>query len=114
MEQERQRMLLGFNDLEFTAIPTCQISPVLAVWWFYIGSERSFNRVLLVHGRSQPLGRARPLQGPCPEPRFECGDPNLLLSWDITCIHTSFRDVWQHFLLVIKVWSAYLTVGLRP
>ena len=59
-EEERQRILLTCNESEFAALPPGQIVPVLADRGLYIGSERSFYRVLHAHGQAQRRGRARP------------------------------------------------------
>jgi hypothetical protein len=49
-DEERQRILLTCNKPEFWALPPRQIVPVLADRGRYIGSERSFYRVLHAHG----------------------------------------------------------------
>ena len=49
-DEERQRILLTCNEPEFAALPPGQIVPVLADRGLYIGSERSFYRVLHAHG----------------------------------------------------------------
>jgi len=63
-EEERQRILLTCNEPEFAALPPGQIVPVLADRGLYIGSERSFYRVLHAHGQANRRGRARPPQEP--------------------------------------------------
>jgi hypothetical protein len=42
-------------------LPPGQIVPILADRGLYIGSERSFYRVLHAHGQAHRRGRARPL-----------------------------------------------------
>jgi transposase len=49
-EEECQRILLTCNEPEFAALPPRQIAPILADRGLYIGSERSFYRVLHGHG----------------------------------------------------------------
>ncbi len=56
--EERQRILLTSNQPEFAALPPGQIVPILADRGIYIGSERSFYRVLHAHG--QPIAVAVP------------------------------------------------------
>jgi putative transposase len=82
-EEERQRILLTCNEPEFAALPPGQIVPVLADRGLYIGSERSFYRVLHVHGQVHRRGRARPPQEPRPVPRLRANGPNQVWSWDI-------------------------------
>jgi hypothetical protein len=104
-DEERQRILLTCNEPEFAALPSGQIVPVLADQGVYIGSERSFYRVLHAHGQAYRRGRARPPQEPRPGPRLEARGPNQLWSWDITYLPTSVRGVWLYPYLVIDVWS---------
>jgi len=113
-DEERQRILLTCNQPEFAALPPGQIvshrelrSPnsILADRGLYIGSERSFYRVLHAHGQAHCCGRARPPQEPRPVPRLEARGPNEVWSWDITYLPTSVRGVWLYLYLVIDVWS---------
>ena len=55
-DEERQRILLTCNQPEFAALPPGQIVPVLADRGLYIGSERSFYRVLHAHGQAHRQG----------------------------------------------------------
>ena len=82
-DEERQRILLTCNQPEFAALPPGQIVPILADRGLYIGSERSFYRVLHAHGQAHRRGRARPPQEPRPVPRLEARGPNEVWSWDI-------------------------------
>ena len=104
-DEERQRILLTCNQPEFSALPPGQIVPILADRGLYIGSERSFYRVLHAHGQVHRRGRARPPQQPRPVPRLEARAPNQVWSWDITYLPTSVRGVWLYLYLVIDVWS---------
>ena len=104
-DEERQRILLTCNEPEFAALPPGQIVPILADRGLYIGSERSFYRVLHAHGQAHRRGRARPPQEPRPVPRLEARGPNQLWSWDITYLPTSVRGVWLYLYLVIDIWS---------
>ena len=75
-EEERQRILLTCNEAEFAELPPSRIVPVLADRGLYIGSERSFYRVLHAHGHVHRGGGARPPQEPRPVPRLRAGGPN--------------------------------------
>jgi len=77
-DEERQRILLTCNEPEFAALAPGQIVPILADRGVYIGSERSFYRVLHAHGQAHRRGRARPPQEPRPVPRLEARGPNQL------------------------------------
>ena len=85
-EEERQRILLTCNELEFAAHPPGQIVPVLADRGLYIGSERSFYRVLHAHGQVHRRGRARPPQEPRPVPRLRAAGPNELAARHISAL----------------------------
>jgi transposase InsO family protein len=104
-QEERQRILLTCHQPEFAALPPGQIVPVLADRGLYIGSERSFYRVLHDHGQAHRRGRARPPQEPRPVPRLRADGPNQLWSWDITYLPTSVRGVWLYLYLMVDVWS---------
>ena len=104
-EEERQRILLTCNQPEFSALPPGQIVPVLADRGLYIGSERSFYRVLHANGQAHRRGRARPPQEPRPVPRLQARGPNQVWSWDISYLPTSVRGVWLYLYLVVDVWS---------
>jgi transposase InsO family protein len=103
--EERQRILLTCNEPEFAALPPGQIVPILADRGRYIGSERSFYRVLHAHGQAHRRGRTRPPQEPRPVPRLRADGPNQVWSWDITYLPTTVRGVWLYLYLVIDVWS---------
>ncbi len=104
-EDERKRLLLTCNKPEFAALSPWQIVPVLADRGLYIGSERSYYRVLHAHGKDHRRGRARPPQEPRPVPRLRASGPNQVWSWDITYLPTNVRGVWLYLYLVIDVWS---------
>jgi transposase len=82
-DEERQRILLTCNEPEFAALPPGQIVPILADRGLFIGSERSFYRVLHAHSQVHRRGRARPPQQPRPVPQLEARGPNEVWSWDI-------------------------------
>ncbi len=104
-EEERQRILLTCNDAEFAALPPGQIVPILADRGRYIGSERSFYRLLHVHGQVHRRERASPPQEPRPVPRLRAAKANQVWSWDITYLPTTVRGIWLYLYPVIDVWS---------
>jgi transposase InsO family protein len=79
--------------------------PDLADQGIYIGSERSFYRVLHAHGQLHRRGRARLPQEPRPVPRLRATGPNQVWSWDISYLPTSVKGIWLYLYLVIDVWS---------
>jgi putative transposase len=98
-------ILLACNEPEFAALPPGQIVAVLADRGLYIGSERSFYRVLHAHGQAHRRGRARPSQEPRPVPRLRAAGTNQVWSWDVTYLPTAVRGGWLYPYLVIDVWS---------
>jgi len=75
-EEERQEIMLTCNVPEFAALPPGQIVPVLANRVLYIGSERSFHRVLHAHGQVHRRGRALPPKQPRSMQRRRVSAPN--------------------------------------
>jgi transposase InsO family protein len=104
-EEERQRILDTCNQKDFAALPPGQIVPILADEGLYVGSERSFYRVLHAHDQVHHRGRARPPQEPRSVPRLEAKGPNEVWSWDITYLPTSVRGIWLYLYMVVDVWS---------
>jgi len=51
-DEVNQRILQTCNEPEFVALPPGQILPVLADRGLFIGSERSFCKVLHAHGQA--------------------------------------------------------------
>ena len=104
-DEERRRILLTCNEPEFAALPPGEIVPALADRGLFIGSERSFYRVLHAHGQANRRGRARLPQEPRPVPRLRADGPNQVWSWDISYLPTSVKGIWVYLYLVIDVWS---------
>jgi len=109
-EKERQRILLTYNEPEFAALLPVQIVPVSADRGLYIGSERSFYRVLHAHDQAHRRGCCRPPQEPRPVPRLRATGPNQEWSWDISYLPTTVRWIWLYLYLVIDVWSRMVVV----
>ena len=112
-EEERQRILLTCNEPEFAALPPGQIVPILADRGLFIGSERSFYRVLHRHGQVHRRGRARSPQEPRPVPRLRAAGTKQVWCWDITYLPTTVRGVWLYLYLVLDVWSRLPGLGQR-
>ena len=113
-DEERKRILLTCNELEFAALPPGQIVPVLADRGFLnscdedfvYGSERSLYRVLHAHGQAHRRGRARLPLEPRPVLRLPADGPNQVWSWDISYLPTSVKGIWLYLNLVMDVWSS--------
>ena len=79
--------------------------PDLADQGIFIGSERSFYRVLHDHGQLHRRGRARLPQEPRQVPRLRAIGPNQVWSWDISYLPTSVKGIWLYLYLVVDIWS---------
>ena len=82
-----------------------QISALSQVQGPKTGSERSFYRVLHVHGQLNRRGRAQLLQEARPVPRLRADGPNQVWSWDISYLPTSVKGIWLYLYLVVDIWS---------
>jgi len=103
--EECQTILLTCNEPKYADLPPGQIVPDLADQDIYIGSERSFYRVLYAHGQLHRRGRARLPQEARPVPRLRADGPNQVWSWDISYLPTSVKGIWLYLCLVIDIWS---------
>jgi hypothetical protein len=88
---------------EIRCAATGQILSIHTDRGLFIGSERSFYRVLHCHGQDNRRGRARPPQEPRPVPCLRAAGPNQRWSWDITYLPTIVRGIWLYLYLVIGV-----------
>ena len=66
-----------------------QLVSDLADQGIYIGSERSFYRVLHAHGQLH----------------LRADGPNQVWSWDISYLPTSVKGIWLYLYLVVDIWS---------
>ena len=103
--EEGQRILLTCNEPKYADLPPGQIVPDLADQGIYIGSERSFYRVLHAHGQLHRRARARLPQEPRQVPRLRADGPNQVWSWDISYLPTSVKGIWLYLYLVVDIWS---------
>jgi hypothetical protein len=94
--EECQRFLLTCNEPQYASLPPSQIVPDIADQGFYIGSERSFYRVLHAHGQLHRRGRARLPKEVRPVPRLRADGPNQVWSWDISYLPTSVKGIWLY------------------
>jgi len=103
--EECQRILLTCNEPKYASLPPGQIVPDLADQGIYIGSERSFYRVLHANSQLHRRGRARLPQEARPVPRLRADGPNQVWSWDISYLPTSVKGIWLYLYLVVDIWS---------
>jgi hypothetical protein len=75
--------------------------PALADQGLYIGSERSFYRVLHQAGQCHRRGPARLPQDPSSVQRLRTVGPNRLWSWEINFMPTTVRGLGLYLNLVV-------------
>ena len=103
-EEERQAIVDVCNSDRFKSLPPSQIVPVLADEGEYLGSERTFYRVL--HERGQQHHRGRTAKAVRRRPTSYCATgPNQVWSWDITFLRSPVRGQFYYLYLVIDIYS---------
>ena len=102
--EERQAIVDVCNSDRFKSLPPSQIVPVLADEGEYLGSERTFYRVL--HERGQQHNRGRAAKAGNRRPSSYCATgPNQVWSWDITFLRSPVRGQFYYLYLVIDIYS---------
>ncbi|MDB2384552.1 IS3 family transposase [Endozoicomonas sp.] len=103
-EAERQMIIDVCNSDRFKSLPPSQIVPTLADEGQYIGSERTFYRVL--HDKEQQHRRGRAASPRQHKPTSHCAtEPNQVWSWDITFLRSAVRGRFYYLYLVIDIYS---------
>lgn len=104
-EAEVAAILTVVNTPEFAHLPPSQIVPLLADQGKYLGSERTFYRVLhrhnqLAHRRLERKAskRARPLA-------LRATGPNQVASWDVTYLPSAIRGKYWYLYAVMDLFS---------
>ena len=103
-EVERQAIVDVCNSDRFKSLPPSQIVPTLADEGEYMGSERTFYRVLHETGQQHHRGRAAKPSRHKPTSYCATG-PNQVWSWDITFLRSSVRGQFYYLYLVIDIYS---------
>lgn len=103
-EAERQAIVDVCNSTRFKSLPPSQIVPILADEGRYLGSERTFYRVLNEEGQQHHRGRAaKPVRR---KPTSYCATgPNQVWSWDITYLKSPVRGQFYYLYLVEDIYS---------
>ena len=103
-EAEEQAIIDVCNSERFKSLPPSQIVPILTDEGEYLGSERTFYRVLHKHGQQHHRGRsAKPTRR---RPTSYCATgPNQVWSWDITFLRSPVRGQFYYLYLVIDIYS---------
>ena len=104
-EAEVAAILTVVNTPEFAHLPPSQIVPLLADQGKYLGSERTFYRVLhrhnqLAHRRLErkPSKRSLPLA-------LRATGSNQVASWDITYLPSAIRGKYWYLYAIMDLFS---------
>jgi len=104
-DAERQSIVDTACNEEFRSMTPHEIVPTLAERGTYIGSERTFYRVLksknLLHHRSN----CAPSQKKSKPPELVATGPGQVLSWDITYLRTFVAGIFLYAYLVVDIYS---------
>ena len=102
--EERQAIVDVCNSDRFKSLPPSQIVHVLTDEGEYLGSERTFYRVL--HERGQQHHRGRTAKAVRRRSSSYCATgPNQVWSWDITFLRSPVRGQFYYLYLVIDIYS---------
>jgi putative transposase len=104
-EQERQAILDVCHQPEFASRTPMEIVPELADRGEYLGSERTFYRVLRAHRQLARRGRARAPK-PRRPPATHCARaPGEVWVWDITWLPAAVRGTYYRFYMIMDLYS---------
>jgi putative transposase len=101
---ERQAIVDVCNSKRFKSLPPSQIVPTLVDEGEYMGSERTFYRVLHEAGQQHHRGRAAKAKRHKPT-SYRATGPNQVWSWDITFLRSPVRGHFYYLYLVIDIFS---------
>jgi putative transposase len=104
-EEERQKILAVSNSEEFSVMTPNQIVPVLAERGQYIGSERTFYRVLKAAGQLTHRQKSKPRTARSKPDELQATKPGQLLSWDITYLKTLIAGQFYYLYLFMDLFS---------
>lgn len=103
-EAERQAIVDVCNSDRFQSLPPSQIVPTLVDEGEYMGSERTFYRVLHETGQQHHRGRTAKAKRHKPT-SYRATGPNQAWSWDITFLRSPVRGQFYYLYLVIDIYS---------
>ena len=103
-DTERKAILDVCNSDRFKSLPPSQIVPTLADEGRYIGSERTYYRVLNEADQQHHRGRAAKPSRRKPT-SYRATGPNQVWTWDITFLRSPVRGQFYYLYLVIDIFS---------
>lgn len=101
---ERERVILVANSVEYRDLPPSQIVPKLADKGIYLASESTFYRILKKEAFSAHRMNSRPRTYLRPVAVIATA-PNKVWSWDITYLKSPIRGQYFYLYMIMDVFS---------
>ncbi len=102
----RARILEVLHEAEFVDRTPREVVPRLLDQGQYLGSIRTFYRVLSEHGEVKER-RLQAKRGKHAAPILEATGPNQVWTWDITRLKGPFHGKWYFLYLMLDLYSRY-------
>lgn len=106
-ESKRSEILDVLHQEEFVDLSPWEVVPRLLDQGRYLGSIRTFYRVLSEHGEVKER-RLQARLGKHAAPILEATRPNQVWSWDISRLKGPFQGKWYYLYLMLDLFSRYV------
>lgn len=103
----RTRILERLHEAEFVDLTPWEVVPRLLDQGEYLGSIRTFYRVLSEHGEIKER-RLQAKRGKHAAPILEATAPNQVWTWDITRLKGPYQGKWYFLYLMLDLYSRYV------
>lgn len=106
-DEVRARILERLHDAEHVDLTPREVVPRLLDGGEYLGSIRTFYRVLSEHGEVKER-RLQARRGKHAAPILEATGPCQVWTWDITRLKGPFQGKWYYLYLMLDLYSRYV------
>lgn len=106
-EAKRKAILDLLHEVEFVDLTPWEIVPKLLDQGLYLGSIRTFYRVLSENGEVKER-RLQSKRGKHAAPILEATGPNQIWTWDITRLKGQYHGKWYYLYLMLDLFSRYI------
>lgn len=103
----RTRILAVLHEAEYVDLTPWEVVPRLLDQGEYLGSIRTFYRVLSEHGEIKER-RLQAKRGKHAAPILEATAPNHVWTWDITRLKGPYQGKWYFLYLMLDLYSRYV------
>lgn len=103
--EERQQIIDVCTTERFQDTTPAEIVAILAEEGTYLGSERSFYRVLNAAGLLHHRTNSRPPRTHHHPPELKATAPDQVFTWDITWLPSFVTGIFWYCYAVIDIWS---------